>query len=45
MRALPHPRAVTTEYQRDSSSKRPPASVVFSARPPTLAQNDVDEGT
>ncbi len=32
MRALSRDTAITTEYQRDSSSKRPPASVVFAAR-------------
>jgi hypothetical protein len=35
MCALPRAIAVTTVYQRDSSSKRPRASVVFAARPPT----------
>ena len=33
MCALPRATAVTTVYQRDSSSKRPRASVVFAARP------------
>jgi len=32
MCALPWATAVTTEYQRDSSSKRPPSSVVFAIR-------------
>ena len=32
MCALPRATAVTTEYQRDSSSKRPRLSVVFAAR-------------
>jgi len=36
MCALPRAIAVTTEYQRDSSSKRPRASVVFAAPPPTV---------
>jgi len=35
MCALPRATAVTTVYQRDSSSKRPRASVVSAARPPT----------
>src|SRR5688500_465421 len=35
MCALPRATAVTTVYQRDSSSKRPRASVVFAARAPT----------
>jgi hypothetical protein len=35
MCALPRATAVTTEYQRDSSSKRPRWSVVSAARPPT----------
>jgi len=35
MCALPQAIAVTTVYQRDSSSKRPRASVVSAARPPT----------
>jgi hypothetical protein len=35
MCALPRVIAVTTEYQSDSSSKRPQASVVSAARPPT----------
>src|SRR4030081_3383503 len=35
MCALPRVIAVTTEYQRDSSSKRPRSSVVFAARAPT----------
>ena len=35
MRALLRVTAVTTEYQRDSSSKRPRPSVVSAARPPT----------
>jgi len=35
MCALPRATTVTTEYQRDSSSKRPRASVVSAARPPT----------
>jgi len=37
MCALPRAIAVTTEYQRDSSSKRPRSSVVFAARAPTRA--------
>ena len=37
MRALPRVTVVITEYQRDSSSKRPRSSVVFAARPPTRA--------
>ena len=37
MRALPRATAVTTEYQRDSSSKRPRSSVVFAARALTRA--------
>src|SRR6478672_4383002 len=32
MCALPRPTAVTTEYQRDSSSKRPRSSVVLAVR-------------
>ena len=39
MCALPRAIAVTTVYQRDSSSKRPRASVVFAARPPTRRWN------
>src|SRR5262245_27740917 len=35
MCALPHAIAVTTEYQRDSSSKRPRSSVASAARAPT----------
>lgn len=35
MCALLRATAVTTVYQRDSSSKRPRSSVVFAARPPT----------
>jgi hypothetical protein len=35
MCALPRATTVTTVYQRDSSSKRPRASVVSAARPPT----------
>ena len=35
MCALPRATAVITEYQRDSSSKRPQASVVSAARAPT----------
>jgi len=35
MCALLRATAVTTVYQRDSSSKRPRASVVSAARPPT----------
>ena len=35
MCALPRATAVTTEYQRDSSSKRPRSSVVSAARAPT----------
>jgi hypothetical protein len=35
MRALPRAIAVITEYQRDSSSKRPRLSVVSAARSPT----------
>ena len=42
MCALPPP-AVTTEYQRDSSSKRPRSSVVFAARPPTRASPTGDQ--
>ena len=37
MCALSRATAVTTEYQRDSSSKRPRSSVVFAARPLTRA--------
>ena len=37
MCALPRVTAVTTEYQRDSSSKRPRSSVVFAARALTRA--------
>ena len=37
MCALPRATAVTTEYQRDSSSKRPRSSVVSAARAPTRA--------
>jgi hypothetical protein len=37
MRALPRATAVTTEYQSDSSSKRPRSSVVSAARAPTRA--------
>jgi len=36
MCALPQVTAVTTVYQRDSSSKRPRASVVSAAREPTF---------
>jgi len=36
MCALLRATAVTTVYQRDSSSKRPRASVVFAVRPPSL---------
>ena len=36
MCALPRVTRVTTGYQRDSSSKRPRASVVFAAPPPTV---------
>ena len=35
MRALPRATVVTTEYQRDSSSKRPRSSVASAARAPT----------
>jgi hypothetical protein len=35
MCALPRVTVVTTEYQSDSSSKRPRSSVVSAARPPT----------
>ena len=35
MCALSRATGITTEYQRDSSSKRPASSVVFAARPPT----------
>ena len=35
MHALPQTTGVITEYQRDSSSKRPPSFVVWAARPPT----------
>jgi len=40
MRALLRAIAVTTEYQSDSSSKRPESSVVFAARgrPPSLGR-------
>jgi len=38
MCALPRATAVTTEYQRDSSSKRPRSSVVFAARAPIRAR-------
>jgi hypothetical protein len=41
MCALPRAIAVTTEYQRDSSSKRPRSSVVFAARAPTRVQYHV----
>ena len=37
MCALPRATAVTTVYQRDSSSKRPRSSVVSAARAPTTA--------
>jgi len=37
MCALLRAAAVTTEYQRDSSSKRPRSSVVSAARAPTRA--------
>jgi hypothetical protein len=37
MRALPRAIAATTEYQRDSSSKRPRSSVASAARAPTRA--------
>jgi hypothetical protein len=37
MCALPRATALTTEYQRDSSSKRPQSSVVSAARAPTRA--------
>src|SRR5499426_2309153 len=37
MCALPRAIAVTTEYQRDSSSKRPRPSVVFAIRAPASA--------
>jgi hypothetical protein len=37
MCALPRVTAVTSEYQRDSSSKRHRSSVVSAARPPTRA--------
>ena len=33
MCALPRATGITTEYQRDSSSKRPMSSVVLAARP------------
>ena len=39
MCALPRATAVTTEYQRDSSSKRPRSSVVFAARALTRASS------
>ena len=38
MCALPRATAVTTVYQRDSSSKRPRASVVFAARAPSASE-------
>ena len=38
MCALPWATAVTTVYQRDSSSKRPRSSVVFAARAPDTAE-------
>ena len=37
MCALPRATVVTTEYQRDSSSKRPGSSAVSAARPPARA--------
>ena len=48
MRALPRATGVTTEYQRDSSSKRPMSSVILAARvrqPPveTAAAVDAEE--
>jgi hypothetical protein len=43
MCALPWATGVTTEYQRDSSSKRPRSSVVSAARAPTHRQMP-DEG-
>jgi hypothetical protein len=39
MCALPRATAVTTEYQRDSSSKRPRSSVAFAARVPSGVWN------
>ena len=41
MCALPRATAVTTVYQRDSSSKRPRASVVSAARVPTASEYHV----
>jgi len=39
MCALPRVTAVTTVYQRDSSSKRPRSSVVSAARAPTCRRS------
>ena len=39
MCALPRATAVTTEYQRDSSSKRPRLSVVSAARAPSCVRD------
>ncbi len=44
MCALPRATAVTTGYQRDSSSKRPRTSVVSAARPPTRRNHMSDCG-
>ena len=40
MCALLRVTAVTTVYQRDSSSKRPRASVVFAARAPEMSERE-----
>jgi len=40
MCALLRATAVTTGYQRDSSSKRPRASVVFAARAPEMSESE-----
>jgi len=45
MRALPRAIAVTTEYQSDSSSKRPESSVVFAARGATQARGYQEKET
>jgi hypothetical protein len=45
MCALPRATAVTTEYQRDSSSKRPRLSVASAARAPSRASPSSDENT
>ena len=44
MCALPRATAVTTVYQRDSSSKRPRSSVVFAARAPTRRRTSGGHG-